>query len=313
MSKSDKYLSHTGIKYRNKKEVNEILLSSLLQCYGNDERLIRGFFKKIKGYGLKQTEFDDVSLFRNNKKELLKNYSIRKIKTKNGKYFSLTPFGLIQYCNSKESFEDYDIIALLRFLEFHFNQFKSKQDPKLSESLKKIIKNTDGLDLRYKFHDVISAIKTRGEGFHLTVDCVYKLYRGSVDPGLDVLVTSISYFEPDNEYFLKFDINSKKATRKPEKIMEEIFNHIFAKFIIKAFLHSLYNFHLKFVYVFGPRPNRRISILSIDKMTEDKKEHKKNIKSNKSFDKIALDIIKKFNNELKSNIELHSKQLDILV
>jgi len=312
MSKSDKYLSHTGMKYRNKKEANEILLSSLLQCYGNDERLIRGFYKKIKGYGLKQTEFDDIPLFRRNKKELLKNYSIRKIKTKSGKYFSLTPFGLIQYCNSKESFEDYDITALLRFLEFHFYQFKSKQDPKLSVSLKKIINNTEGLDLRYKLHDIISAIKIRGEGFHLAVDCVYKLNRGSVDPGLDVLVTSISYFEPDNEYFLKFNINSKKATGKPETITEEIFNHIFAKFIIKAFLHSLYTFHLKFIYFFTPRPYRRIAILSIDKMTKNKKEHKKNIKSNKSFDKIALDIVKKFNNELKSNIELHSKQLDVV-
>jgi len=312
MSKGDKYLSHTGITYRNKKEANEILLSSLLQCYGNDERLIRGFYKKIKGYGLKQTEFDDVPLFRNNKEKLLKNYFIRKIKTKNGKYFSLTPYGLIQYCNSKESFEDYEIISLLRFLEFHFNQFKSKQDSKLLKSLNRIIKNTDDLDLRYKFHDVISAIKTRGEGFHLTVDCLYKLYHGSVDPGLDVLVTSISYFEPDNEYFLKFDINSKKTTRKPETIKEENFNHIFAKFIIEAFLHSLYTFHLKFIYVFTPRPNRRIGILSIDKMTKDKKEHQKNIKSNKSFDKIALDIVKKFNNELKSNIELHSTQLDII-
>jgi len=312
MSKSGKILSLIGITYRNKEKAQKILLSNLLQCYGNDERLIRGSYRRIKGYGLKQIEFGDVTLFRNNKDELLKNCYIRNIKTKSGKYFSLTPFGLIQYCNSKESFEDYDIIALLRFLEFHFNLPKSKHDPKLSESLRKIIKNTDGLDLRYKFHDVISAIKTRGEGFHLTVDCVYTLYHGSVDHGLDVLVTSISYFEPDNEYFLKFDINSKKVTRKPETITEEIFNHIFAKFIIKAFLHSLYTFHLKFIYVFESRPNRRIFILSIDKMTKDKKEHKKNIKSNKSFDNIALDIVKKFNNELKSNIELHSKQLDIL-
>ena len=313
MNKSGRILSLTGITYRNKEEAQKILLSSLLQCYGNDERLIRGSYRRIKGYGLKQIEFGDVTLFRNNKDELLKNYYIRNIKTKNGKYFSLTPFGLIQYCNSKESFEDYDIIALLRFLEFHFNQFKSKQDPKLSESLKKIIKNTDVLDLRYKFHDVISAIKTRGEGFHLTVDFVYKLNHGSIDPGLNVLVNSISYFEPNNEYFLKFDINSKKATGKPETITEEKFNHIFAKFIIEAFLHSLYTFHLKFIYIFESKPNRRIFILSIDKMTKNKKEHKKNIKSNKSFDKIAFDIVKKFNNELKSNIELHRKQLDVLV
>ncbi len=313
MSKSDRYLSHSGMKYTNKKKAKEKLLSSLLQCYGNDERLIRGFYKKIKGYGLKQTEFDNVPLFRRNKEKLLKNYFIRKIKIKNGKYFSLTPYGLIHYCNSKESFEDYEIISLLKFLEFHFNQFESKQDSKLMKSLNRIIKNTDDLDLRYKFHDVISAIKTRGEGFHLTVDCVYKLYRGSVYPGLDVLVTSISYFEPDNEYFLKFDINSKKSTGKPETITEEKFNHMFAKFIISAFLHSLYTFHLKFIYVFTPRPNRRIAILSIDKMTKNKKEHEKNIKSNESFDKIALDIVKQFNIELKSNIELHSKQLDILV
>jgi len=313
MSKSDRYLSHSGMKYKNENEAQKILLSSLLQCYGNDERLIRGSYRRIKGYGRKQIEFDDVTLFRNNKDELLKNYYIRKIKTKSGKYFSITPFGLIQYCNIKKSFEDYEIISLLKFLEFHFNQFKSKQDSKLFKSLNRIIKNTDDLDLRYKFHDVISAIKTRDEGFHLTVDCVYKLYRGSVDPGLDVLVTSISYFEPDNEYFLKFDINSKKSTGKPETITEEKFNHMFAKFIISAFLHSLYTFHLKFIYVFTPRPNRRIAILSIDKMTKNKKEHEKNIKSNKSFDKIALDIVKQFNIELKSNIELHSKQLDVLV
>jgi len=304
-------LSPTGIKYRNKKKAKEILLSSLLQCYGNDEHLIRGFFKKIKGYGLKQTEFGDIPLFRNHKKELLKNYSIRKIKIKNGKYYSLTPFGLIQYCNSKESFEDYDIIALLRFLEFHYNLPKSKHDPNLSKSLRKIIKNTDDLDLRYKFHDVISAIKTRGEGFHLTVDCVYKLYHGSVDPGLEVLVTSISYFEPDIEYFLKFDINFTKTTVRPKKITEETFNHLFAKFIIKAFLHSLYTFHLKFIYFFGLKSDRRVAILGME-MMKGEKEYKKNIKSNKSFDKIALDIVKKFNNELKSNIELHSKQLDVV-
>jgi len=312
MIKSDKYLSHTGIKYKNKIEASEILLSSLLQCYGKNEHLIRGYHKKIKGYGLRQVDFEEVTLFRNNKKNLLKNYSIRLIDAKNGKYYSITPMGLIQYCNIKESFDDYDISALLRFLEFHYNQSKSKHNPKLSVSLSKIINNTDGLDLRYKFHDVISAIKTRGLGFHLMVDCVYKLYHVAVDPGLDVLVNSISYFESDNEYFLKFDINLKKTTGKPKTITEETFNHLFAKFIIKAFLHSLYTFHLKYTYIFGPKSNRFIAIMEVGQFTKDDKELKKNIKSNNSFDKITLDIVKQFNDELKSNVELHSKQLDII-
>ena len=98
MIKSDTNLSHLGVKYKNKKKGQEILLSSLLQCYGNEEHLIRGFYKKIKGYGLKQIEFgDNVTLFRNNKMNLLRNYHIEQIKTKNGQYYSITPRGLIHY------------------------------------------------------------------------------------------------------------------------------------------------------------------------------------------------------------------------
>jgi len=173
MSKSDIILSHLRIKYKNKKKGQEILLSSLLQCYGKDEHLIRGFYKKIKGYGLKQIEFgEDVTLFRHNKTDLFVNYFIELIETKNGKYYSITPIGLIQYCKIKESFEDYDITALLRFLEFHYKQSKSKYNLELSKSLSKIIKNTPDFDLRYAFYEILSAIKIQDDWNIIHIDCI---------------------------------------------------------------------------------------------------------------------------------------------
>ena len=47
MIKSDTNLSHLGVKYKNKKKGQEILLSSLLQCYGHEMELEKG----IQGAG----------------------------------------------------------------------------------------------------------------------------------------------------------------------------------------------------------------------------------------------------------------------
>ena len=300
MSKSDIILSHSGVKYKNKKKGQEILLSSLLQCYGNDEHLIRGFYKKIKGYGLKQIEFgENVTLFRHNKTDLFINYFIELIETKNGKYYSITPIGLINYCKIKESFEDYDITALLRFLEFHYKQSKSKYNLELSKSLSKIIKNTPAFDLRYAFYEIVSPIKIKDVWDIITIDCIYQLYSG-----LDISVTAMHYLKPDKEYFLDFDINFKKTFRESKIITYETCNRLIAQFIIKAFLHDIHTYNLELLSIPKPKTKRDTEI-----SMKDIKEIKKSLNS---FDNIALDIVKQFNDELKSCIEIHSKHLDII-
>jgi len=306
MSKNDTILSPIGIKYKNKKKGQEILLSNLLQCYGNDDYLIRGFYKKIKGYGLKQIEFgENVTLFRNNKKELLKKYFIREIDTKNGKYYSITPMGLIQYCKFKKLFMYLDITALLRFLEFNYNQSKSKRNSDLSKSLSKIIKNTNHNDLCRKFYEIISSIDIHDMETILTMDWTYKL-----PDGLDVLVNSIYYYKPTDEYVVFSFIKLKKSTEGGKKIMGDSFNHLFTKFIIKAFLHRLYISNLDLLPILEYEAKQLEGDFEIFGILGDIKEIKKSISS---FDKITLDIVNQFNNELKSNIDLHSKQLDILI
>jgi len=293
-------LSYLGVKYKNKKKGQEILLSSLLQCYGNDEHLIRGFYKKIKGYGLKQIEFgDNVTLFRNNKMHLLRNYHIEQIKTKNGQYYSITPSGLIHYCKIKESFEDYDITALLRFLEFHYKQSKSKYNLDFSKSFSKIIKNTKNYDLRHSFYTIISAIKIQDHENYLQMDYVYELYRG-----MDVLVMFTHYNKSTNEYFLDFNIDLQKTWEGMKKITYETYNHLIAQFIINAFFHNIYTYNLKLLSIPQPTPKK------YSKLTN--KYIKELTKSKNSFDKISIDLVKQFNADLKSGIELHSKHLDLI-
>lgn len=201
------------------------------------------FRKKIQGYGLKDSDFDDKPncsrrIFNHRKNDLLNSYSIRKLKQsdKRSTYYQITPLGIIHLCKSAKDLNEIPFTRIFDVLKFYYNKGKPTDEKSYIDKLKNSWDVLEKIFGRNWFveplNEITKTIELESNPNHYDIHLYYELY------GLKVLINSF--------WISKDEIRMKALSGEPEDFLyfsdvvdNEKMYSLISKFIIKAFLHCI--------------------------------------------------------------------------
>ena len=243
------YTMHKGFIYRNVPKVFNRMYrtridseSQILRILLNANQAVK--YHKIQGYGLKDSDFDDMPncsrrIFNHRKNDLLNSFSIRKLKQsdKRSTYYQITPLGIIHLCKSINHWKDMPFTRIFDVLKFYYKEYKLPSEESYVDKLQNSWIKLDKIHYEkwyvVRLFGVIRNIEVNGQGdYELTVNLKYKLF-------YDTDVTYAQYVISENKYFaaqypLMGDVEIGYVEKKEKKIY-----YLISKFILKAIFHSL--------------------------------------------------------------------------
>ena len=264
------------------------------------------FFRRIQGYGLKDSDFDDQPncsrrIFNHRKKDLLNSYSIRKLKQsdKRSTYYQITPLGIIHLCKSVNDLNDIPFTRIFDVLKFYYNKGKPTDEKSYIDKLKNswdvLEKIFGGNWFAYPLNEITKTIELESNPDDYEIHLYYELY------GLKVLTNSF--------WISKDEIKIKALSEHPEDFIyfshvidNKIMYYLISKFIIKAFLHCI-------VYE-NTMDRERLSLLKSN--VPEKKEFKNYQEEFLKFPESMLGVADEFTLELKNAIDIQKHPLQTL-
>lgn len=262
------------------------------------------FRKKIQGYGLKDSDFDDKPncsrrIFNHRKKDLLNSYSIRKLKQsdKRSTYYQITPLGIIHLCKSVNDLKEIPFTRIFDVLKFYYNKGKPTDEKSYIDKLKNSWDVLEKIFGRNWFveplNEITKTIELESNPNHYDIHLYYDL-----SYGLKVLINSF--------WISKDEIRMKAPSEEPEDFLyfsdvvdNEKMYSLISKFIIKTFLHY-------FVYE-NTTEREMLSILESE--LPEKKKFKKYQDEFLQFPVSMLGVADEFSLELLNAIDIQKNPL----
>jgi len=298
------YTMHNDYIYRNIPKVFNKMYrsrtdseSEILRVLLNADHAVR--YRKIQGYGLKDSDFDDKPncsrrIFNHRKKELLNSYYIRKLKQSDGRstYYQITPLGIIHLCKSVNDLKEIPFTRIFDVLKFYYNKGKRADEKSYIDKLKNswdVLEKVFGKNWFVEpLNEITKTIELESNPDHYDIHLYYELSHG-----LKVLINSF--------WISKDEIRMKAPSKEPEDFLyfsdvvdNEKMYSLISKFIIKAFLHY-------FVYE-NTTEREMLSILESE--LPEKKKFKNYQEEFRKFPESMLGVADEFTIELHNSIEM---------
>jgi len=276
--------------------------SEILRVLLNADHVVR--YRKIQGYGLKDSDFDDKPncsrrIFNHRKKDLLNSYCIRKLKQsdKRSTYYQITPLGIIHLCKSVNDLKGIPFTRIFDVLKFYYNKGKPVDEKSYIDKLKNswdVLEKVFGRNWFVEpLNEITKTIELESNPDYYEIDLYYELSHG-----LKVLINSF--------WISKDEIRMKAPSEEPEDFLyfsdvvdNEKMYSLISKFIIKAFLHY-------FVY----ENTTEREMLSLLKSKEPEKKKFKNYQEEfLKFPESMLGVADEFTIELQNSIDMQKHPL----
>lgn len=296
----------------------EILKAFLVSSYPIEKRK-----KVVSGLGLKKEDLNKRSaegfpdgwskkhnvsskMFSTRKESLLYDYHIVELPSnERGKFYGITPLGISYFCNNVNDIDSDIFEKIYSHLKFFYEKGKPKGEKSYLDKLENILKlisdknNTIGV----KFKEIFSNFKIE----HNVEDYIFIKLIYSPTAGLEVLLSELIYsqgFGEDGTYNVVSNSNEGTLLSVDRDVDVYTFNYILSKFLIKAFLHSLY-----------------FDSYTITSTMEQKSQHNSKNKAKiteklkiyqdirKAFKKDGVEVVKEFQDEINNAIKLY---MDVL-
>lgn len=216
----------------------------------------------ISGYGLKKEDLNkkpyegfnktgskkhnaSSKMFSKRKDSLIYDYHIVSLPSnERGKFYGITPIGISYFCQNIEELDSNTFASIISHLRSWYDKDKPESEKsymkELDKVLKKIPENNTIVDRT--FQEILSNLQIEEDldaGSFLRIGMNYR-----PTLGLDVLLTRLVYFrdsETNETYSLDFDSKNNPNFEFEKYLDVNKFNYYISKFIIRAFLHSLYS------------------------------------------------------------------------
>jgi len=292
--------------YRTRIDSESVILQILL----NANHAVR--YRKIQGYGLKDSDFDDMPncsrrIFNHRKKDLLNSYYIRELKQSDGRstYYQITPLGIIHLCKSVNDLKEIPFTRIFDVLKFYYNKGKPTDEESYIDKLKNsfgVLEKIYGKNWFVKpFYDIIKPIEIENNSI-INIRLNYELSRAQ-----RFEVSSINIM--GNKISVRADTEIDESEPPPasdflfNKIIDEKeMYYLISKFIINAFIH----------HVMCENIIERVILTRLKKNYSGKNRFKKCQEEFLQFPEKILSTADKFNAELLKVVELQRESLKIM-
>ena len=284
--------------------------SEILRVLLNADHAVR--YRKIQGYGLKDSDFDDKPncsrrIFNHRKKDLLNSYYIRKLKQsdKRSTYYQITPLGIIHLCKSVNDLKEIPFTRIFDALKFYYNKGKPTDEESYIDKLKNSWESLEKIYGRNwfvkPFYDIIKPIEIKNNS-EINIRLNYELSRA-----LRFEVSSINII--GNEIGVRADrvIDGSEPFAASDFLFDEIIDekkmyYLISKFIINAFIHHVMCYNII----------ERVILTRLKKNHSRKNRFKNCQEEFLQFPEKILSTADKFNVELMKIVELQRYSLKIM-
>jgi len=281
--------------------------------------------KPYEGFNQTGTKRHDASskMFWKRKYNLLYDYHIVELQSnERGKFYGITPIGIAYFCEYVEDIDSEIFESIFSHLKFWYEKGKPKEEKSYLDNLQNIIraKSITNIpesekEIKIEFKDTFSYFKVE----HKVEDYIYLKLTYLPTFGMEIILSEFIYskgsdgLDNDGTYTVISDSSKGTLNWTDKDIDGYTFNYLLSKFLIKAFLHTLY-VHMQNITLPFQQNQKEFQELLKEIHPKNRKHVKKELNKYRSilkaFDQDHIGVVKEFQKEINKAVKLYTSAFE---